>query len=131
MCEFSFSVDMSLDSLRPSHRPTSAKRRGDHATGSGSSWGSSRLGETLRPQDSQRLQGLIGRKTPTNFDEEDDEITQTFSGKKPSSGQSLSQRKTPPTPTGNLLGRKTPNSPQTQELSKEDIIFGRKTPTGT
>ena len=107
---------MQFGTLRHQNRPSSAKRRGDHA----STWQPG-LGDTLRTQD---IEKLLGRKTPTNFDEEDDEIATTLR-QKPSS---LSQRRTP-TPKDGLLGRKTPSSPQTEMMSKEDIIFGRKTPT--
>ncbi|KAK7110783.1 microtubule-associated protein 9-like [Littorina saxatilis] len=111
--------DMQFGStMRHQNRPASATRRGDHATSN------RQLGDTMRTQD---LEKLLGRKTPTSFDDEDDEIASTLKGK-PSAGFGLSQRKTPPAKEG-LFGRKTPTSPLAQEMSKEDIIFGRKTPT--
>lgn len=78
----------------------------------------------MRTQD---IEKLLGRKTPTNYDEDDEEIATTFKGRS-SPGVGISHRKTP-TPKDGFLGRKTPTSPQTAELSKEEIIFGRKTPT--
>ncbi|XP_076435815.1 uncharacterized protein LOC143275507 isoform X2 [Babylonia areolata] len=110
---------MEFGTLRRHDRPSSATRRGDHA-----SMFPPDLGATMRTQDIDRH---LNRRTPTNFDEEDDEIASTLKNK-PSGGLGLSQRKTP-TPKEGLFSRKTPTSPQTAELSKEDIIFGRKTPT--